>query len=82
MFFIYVLRSQTTGRYYVGSTSNVARRLAQHNDGINKSTRPARPWRVVYTESFDSLPDARRREARLKSWKNPAYMRKQLGISE
>ena len=82
MFSVYVLRSDASGRYYVGSTKDVPRRMAQHNSGMMPSTRGQGPWRLVYTEAFEALPEARGREMQLKSWKNPAYLRERLGIVE
>jgi putative endonuclease len=43
MYFVYVLRSQITGRLYIGSTSDVKRRLDEHNAGLNRSTKH---WRL------------------------------------
>src|SRR5881296_745176 len=39
MFYCYVLRSQKTGRRYVGSCENLAVRLRRHNAGDSKATR-------------------------------------------
>jgi len=44
---VYVLHSTSFGRKYVGMTSDVDRRLKQHNAGETKSTKPYLPWRVV-----------------------------------
>ncbi|MBI2871577.1 MAG: GIY-YIG nuclease family protein [Chloroflexi bacterium] len=74
------MRSEQSGRYYVGSTKDIAQRLAQHNAGMMKATRQSRPWRLVYIEPSDTLSAARRREAQIKSWKSPGYMRKALGL--
>jgi putative endonuclease len=81
MFFLYILRSESTGKYYIGATKNVSIRLAQHNAGGTSSTKRYRPWKLVHTEAFDTLREARQREKQIKSWKNPAYMVKTLGIS-
>ena len=67
---VYVLRSERTGRYYIGSTNDVARRLERHNAGLVKSTRASRPWLLVYTEPQVSRTEARNREAQLKRWKS------------
>ena len=80
MFFVYVLQSQVNGRYYIGSTKDVAQRLAQHNSGINKSTRYVRPWTLMFTENFATLAEARRREQAIKAWKSPEYMKRVLGL--
>jgi predicted GIY-YIG superfamily endonuclease len=47
--FVYVLVSEKTGRTYVGSTTDVARRLRQHNGSLAggaRCTRAHRPWRI------------------------------------
>ncbi len=80
--FVYVLRSQPTGRYYVGTTNDLHRRLAQHNAGGTASTKAYRPWVLAHWEAFDDIPTARRREQQIKAWKNPAYMVKALGLTE
>ena len=80
MFYVYVLRSEKTSRFYVGSATNVERRLAQHNGGHTASTKPYRPWQLVYSEPFPTTAEAHARERQIKRWKNPAYMVKSLGI--
>ncbi len=80
VFFVYVLQSGAAGRYYTGSTKDVGHRLEQHNDGMMKATRPYRPWRLVHTEAFETLVDARRREREIKSWKSRGRMQAQLGL--
>jgi putative endonuclease len=80
-FFVYVLQSEETGRYYIGCSKDVACRLAQHNVGMSKATRELRPWQLVHTEAYQTLAEARRREAQIKSWKNPEYMRRALGLT-
>jgi putative endonuclease len=82
MFFAYVLQSIPTGRYYIGSTNDVQIRLSQHNAGKTISTKYYRPWKIVYIEAFDTLPEARQREKRIKSWKNRDYMIKMLGLDK
>jgi putative endonuclease len=47
VYYVYVLESESTGRFYVGQSRNVAERLRRHNSGSEKSTAPFRPWRRV-----------------------------------
>jgi putative endonuclease len=75
-----VLNSLKTDRYDVGSTEDLENRLTEHNGGEVKAARNFRPWKIVYTETFDTRSEAIRREYQIKSWKNPDYMVKQLGI--
>jgi putative endonuclease len=62
MYFVYVLRSETTGRHYVGYTSDLTQRLGQHDNGITKSTKNRGPWEMVYREEFNTRSEAARRE--------------------
>ena len=55
--------------FYLGWTTDVQRRLAQHNSGHVDSTRSRRPLRFVHAEMFPSISDAKRREWMLK--RNP-----------
>lgn len=46
-FFIYILFSQSTNKYYVGHSEDPIRRLSEHNCGIHqKSTTSGRPWEL------------------------------------
>jgi putative endonuclease len=65
-YYVYLLRSEKDGCYYVGQTQNVQRRLAQHNKGVVKSTRSRRPLQLVGYESYKSQNDARFCEYHLK----------------
>lgn len=42
------------------------KRLSEHNRGYTKSTKPYRPWKIVYTEKFKSKSEACKREFYLK----------------
>ncbi len=67
MFFTYVLRSEKTGRLYVGHTSDLQQRLGQHNHGITKSTKNRGPWALVHSEPFATRAEAMQRERFLKT---------------
>ena len=69
MFYIYILKSQKSSSYYIGSCKSLDVRLAQHNRGLVKSTKRYVPWMVVYSEKCSDLSSARRRELQIKSWK-------------
>ena len=55
------------GSLYAGTCLDLKAREAKHNDGTGaKYTRSRRPVKIVYFEEFDSLSDARKREATVK----------------
>jgi putative endonuclease len=75
MAFVYILQSEATGRFYVGSTSDLDRRLSEHARNHTPSTRNRGPWKLVHQEAFPSLAEARRREYEIKRWKSARMMR-------
>jgi putative endonuclease len=70
-FWVYVLESETTGKIYIGHTSDLERRLREHNDGESGKLRYTRkqmgPWRLAYSEDWTTRSEAMRREKELKS---------------
>ncbi len=66
MYFLYILKSLKDFGYYIGITDNIAKRLKSHNAGKTKSTKSRIPFIVVYSESFYSKTEARKREIFLK----------------
>jgi putative endonuclease len=65
--FVYILRSPSTGKEYVGMSKNPNVRLEDHNHGRVTSTRPYRPWVKIYEEICADRIEARKREKYLKS---------------
>jgi putative endonuclease len=66
MFYLYILRSLKDNQLYIGSTSDLRKRLIEHNSGKVFSTKLRKPLEVVYYEAYKSESDARRREKSLK----------------
>lgn len=55
------------GTYYTGYTTDVERRVAEHNDGTGaKYTRGRRPVDLVHVETYDSQSAAMQREYAIK----------------
>jgi putative endonuclease len=66
-YFVYALQSETDGGLYVGMSSDVHRRLQQHNSGQTRSTKARLPFRLFHVEEFDDRLTAREREKYFKS---------------
>jgi len=66
---LYVLRSESTGRFYVGISKFKAKRLRQHNRDQSRATAGGGPWVEVYREEHPDYATARTRE---KYWKSGA----------
>lgn len=64
-YFVYILENKDK-RHYIGCTSNIKKRLEAHNAGVTRSTKPYRPWKLIYLEKFDSKQGAYKKEWYLK----------------
>ena len=73
--FLYILQSETSGKFYVGSTNDLERRLSEHARGHTPSTRGRGPWKLAYKEEHATLLEARRRETEIKGWKSSRMIR-------
>ena len=68
MHYVYILKSTShEGRFYVGCTSDLKMRVAQHNEGATTSTAPFRPWRLHWYCAFETRTKAEAFESYLKS---------------
>ena len=67
MFYVYILESKQNGSLYVGSTRDLKRRVEEHAQGLNRSTKRYAPWKLIYYEACLHRIDATRREKWLKS---------------
>jgi putative endonuclease len=67
---MHVLQSLKDGRYYIGSTSDVKKRLESHNSNRTGYTKKFQPWVLIYYEEFETRVEAVRREKYLKTKKN------------
>ncbi|GEP43349.1 GIY-YIG nuclease family protein [Brevifollis gellanilyticus] len=68
MYFVYVIQNDG-GRFYIGLSDDVERRLVDHNSGVSTWTRHRGPWKLVWTSAPMSLTDARKVENLLKAQK-------------
>ncbi|MBU1355163.1 MAG: GIY-YIG nuclease family protein [Candidatus Edwardsbacteria bacterium] len=68
--FVYILQSAKDRRFYIGSTSDIEKRLAKHNAGGVDATKYRRPLALVYKEELPYKITAMTRERQLKSLKS------------
>ena len=67
--FVYILRNQSSGRHYIGSTTDLSRRVSDHKRGNTPSTRSRGRWELVYSEECTDLKAARKREREIKAYR-------------
>jgi putative endonuclease len=69
-YYVYILASKRNGTLYIGVTNNLTRRVFEHKTGIVSGfTKQYGVKTLVYFEEYESLLQAREREARMKKWK-------------
>lgn len=69
-FYIYILASKRNGTLYIGSTSDLARRIYEHkNDFVEGFTKKYGVHTLVYFEECDDRDAAILREKQIKEWK-------------
>ena len=67
MHYVYVIKSFSTDKIYIGFTSDLKRRITEHNNKKGgKYTKNKGPFKLVYYEAYRSAEDAKRREDNLK----------------
>ena len=76
MYTIYAIQSLYKNYIYVGLTSELENRIHRHNSGYEKTTKPYRPFNVIYTEIAENRESARLREKFLKSSTGKRFLRK------
>ena len=80
MYYVYLLESVSNGRYYIGQTQNLERRLEYHNRGKCKYTKGKGPWKILVFKTFKTRSEAMKEEYRLKKNKNRKQLRLVFGI--
>jgi len=73
MYFIYILQSIKDNRTYIGYTNNLAGRLKKHNSGQVIATKYRRPLKLLFSESYATSKEAKKRES---WWKSGSGRRK------
>jgi putative endonuclease len=76
MWYTYILQSKKDGKYYIGSTGDLERRIKRHNSGGNISTKNRRPLEIIYYEIYNTNSEALSREKEIKSWKGGIKFKK------
>jgi putative endonuclease len=78
MYTLYIIKSSSSGRLYIGQTARLQQRLEEHQQGISRYTRGRGPWELVYHEEYNTRADAMAREKFLKSGKGRELIKEML----
>jgi len=75
-YFVYILRSATSDKFYIGSSENPHRRLEYHNTIEKGFTSRYRPWNLIWFKEYSSKAEAKSIERKIKSWKSKKMIEK------
>jgi putative endonuclease len=78
MFYVYILQSKKNGKLYIGKTSDLKRRVKEHNAGQNLSTKSYTPWDLIFYEAYTEHEDVNRREKYLKTTQGRQTIKRML----
>ena len=79
MEYVYILQSEKNPNWlYKGRTSDLKKRIKEHNSGKNFSSAPYAPLRLIYYEAYLLKKDAFNRERYLKTSMGMRVIKKQL----
>ena len=78
MHYAYAIKSIERNYLYVGMTQNPNRRVKEHNDGKEKTTRAFRPFVLVHLENYSTRKEARAREKYLKTGAGKEFLKSLL----
>jgi len=78
MFYVYIIKSEKTRKYYVGSTNNLNKRIEEHNTGKSKYTSKGIPWDLIYYEIYLTRTLAMKKEKEIKSRGIKRYLEDQV----
>ena len=79
MYYVYILENGDDLKWYIGYTSNLRRRLDEHNNGRGgQTTKQSKEWKLIYYEAYVNKNDATGREIFLKSGSGHRFINKQL----
>lgn len=78
MFYVYIIQSIKNKELYIGYSSDLKKRLKEHNHGLNFSTKRYIPWDIIYYEACKEESDAKRREKYLKTTQGGRLIKRRI----
>ena len=75
--FLYILEDEK-GKFYIGSTTDIKRRLKQHKSAHTKTTHRMKNPKLALIQEYGSLETARKIERKIKNLKRKDYIEKMI----
>ncbi len=74
VYYVYIIKSEKTNRFYTGYSEDPWKRLIRHNTRATNSTQNGIPWQLVYLEKYEDKHSAIMREIEIKKIKSRQYI--------
>lgn len=78
MYYVYILKSLVKDYVYVGYSTDLKQRFEYHQNGYVGSTKPYRPFELIFYEAYKNMSDAKRREKYFKTDKGKSALKMML----
>lgn len=78
MHYVYVIQSLKNKSLYIGYSTDIKRRILEHNCKKNLSTKAYIPWKLIFYECYIEEKDAIRREKYLKTNQGSRLIKRML----
>ncbi len=75
MYYVYAIKSRVKNYMYIGITNDPDRKIKEHNNKRESTTRSYVPFDVIVIEACESRIDARKREKYLKTGVGREYLK-------
>jgi putative endonuclease len=75
-YYLYILKSRSAEKFYVGSSEHPQTRLTYHNTFEKGFTSRYRPWEIVFMKEYPGKSEAQSAERKVKSWKSSIMLRR------
>ncbi|TAL47342.1 MAG: GIY-YIG nuclease family protein [Chitinophagaceae bacterium] len=78
MWYVYIIKSKASEFIYIGSTNDLKRRFAEHNEGLSQSTKHFRPYELQSYIALQTETQARSLEHYFKTGSGKAILYKRI----
>jgi len=76
MVYVYIIQNGVDGKYYIGSTNDLERRLIEHKRKNVYSTKNFMQINLVFSQKYDKDIEGRMMEKKLKRFKRRDFIEK------
>ena len=80
-YYVYILQSESTGRYYIGQTEHLEERVRYHQSNYSKAIKNRGPWKLLHFEEFPTRGNAMKRENYIKRQKDRLFIERLVSAS-